>query len=190
MRQIILASTSPRRKDLLEKMGLEFSVVASEFEEYLDENRPVEEIAVELGRGKALSVAERFPEAIVIGSDNIVSVGDRQLGKAANIEEARDMWRLVTTAPNKMTSSLVVMCRALDYEYSTYDTSWVFFKPYDENAVEAYLATGDYTDKAAAYAIQSTRHMIDHIDGSEDTILGLPIHLLTPVLDDLRRKGD
>jgi septum formation protein len=84
MRQIILASTSPRRKELLEEMGLDFTVVPSDFEEYLDDSRPVEDIAMELGAGKARAVAEKYPEAIVIGSDTIVTIGEVQLGKAAD----------------------------------------------------------------------------------------------------------
>lgn len=178
MRQIILASTSPRRKELLEKMGLEFTVVPSDFDEYLDESRPVEEIAMELGLGKARVVAEKYPEAIVIGSDTIVTVGDTQLGKAVDIEDARRMWRLITSAPNKVTSSLAVICKAEGYETVTHDSAWVYLKPYDEKAVEAYLATGDYADKAGAYAIQHIGNLLDHIEGSETTILGLPVHLL------------
>lgn len=187
MRQIILASTSPRRKELLEEMGLDFTVVPSDFEEYLDASRPVEDIAMELGLGKARAVAEKYPEAIVIGSDTIVSVGEIQLGKAANLSDARRMWRLITTAPNKVTSSLAVICKAENYEQVTYDNAWVYLKPYDEAAIEAYLATGDYADKAGAYAIQHIGGLLDHIDGSEHTILGLPTHLLRNLLDGLIR---
>ena len=183
MRQIILASTSPRRKELLEAMGWDFTVVPSEFQEYLDETRPVEEIAMELGRGKALSVAERFPDAIVIGSDTIVSVGETQLGKAADIDDARRMWRLITSAPNKVTSSLAVICKSENVEHVTYDNAWVYLKPFNQAAVEAYLATGDYTDKAGAYAIQHIGSLLDHIEGSEDTILGLPTALLKDIFN-------
>ena len=166
-------------------MGWDFTVVPSEFQEYLDETRPVEEIAMELGRGKALSVAERFPDAIVIGSDTIVTVGETQLVKAANIDDARRMWQLITSAPNKVTSSLAVICKNENVEHLTYDNAWVYLKPFNEAAVEAYLATGDYTDKAGAYAIQHIGSLLDHTEGSEDTILGLPTHLLRNLLDEL-----
>ena len=182
MRQIILASTSPRRKELLEEMGLDFTVVPSDFEEYLDDSRPVEDIAMELGAGKARAVAEKYPEAIVIGSDTIVTIGEVQLGKAVDLEDARRMWRLITTAPNKVTSSLAVICKAENYEKITCDSAWVYLKPYDNAAVEDYLATGDYTDKAGAYAIQHIGDLLDHIDGSEHTILGLPTEKLADIL--------
>jgi septum formation protein len=185
MRKIILASTSPRRRELLEKLGLEFSVVASDFEEYLDHSRPVEEIAMELGRGKARAVAKRFPEAIVIGSDTIVSVGTVQLGKPTDLTDARRMWRLITSAPNKVTTSLALICKAKNYERVIFDTAWVYLKPYEETAVEAYLAKGTYIDKAGAYGIQSCPELIDHIKGSEDTIRGLPLEQLTHALSSL-----
>lgn len=164
-------------------MGLEFTVVPSDFDEYLDESRPVEEIAMELGLGKARVVAEKYPEAIVIGSDTIVTVGDTQLGKAVDIDDARRMWRLITSAPNKVTSSLAVICKGEGYEHVTYDNAWVYLRPYDEQAVEAYLATGDYADKAGAYAIQHIGNLLDHIEGSEDTILGLPVASLRNILE-------
>ncbi|QQS19742.1 septum formation protein Maf [Candidatus Saccharibacteria bacterium] len=182
MRQIILASGSPRRKELMEKMGLNFVIIPSEFDEYLDESRSVEEIAMELGLGKARSVAAIYPEAIVIGCDTIVTVGDVQLGKPTDIEDARRMWRLITSAPNKVTSSLAVICRAENYEKVTYDNAWVYLKPYNQTLVEAYLAMGDYVDKAGAYGIQHISTMLDHIEGSEDTILGLPVKMLAEIL--------
>jgi septum formation protein len=184
-RDIILASMSPRRKELLEKMGLQFTVVPSDFEEYLDESRSVEDIAMELGLGKASAVADKYPEAIVIGSDTIVTVGDVQLGKPADIDDARRMWRLITTAQNKVTSSLAVLCKAEGYEKVTYDNAWVYLRPYNEEAVEAYLATGDYADKAGAYAIQKIGDLLDHIEGSEDTILGLPTNSVLTILKEI-----
>jgi septum formation protein len=182
MRQIILASTSPRRKQLLEKMGFDFHVVVSDFAEYVDQTRPVEDMTVELALGKAQTVAERYPEAIVIGCDTMVSIGTIQLGKPTDLADARRMWRLITSAPNKVTSSLAVVCKAQNYQHVVYDNAWVYLKPYDHAAVEAYLATGDYTDKAGAYAIQNARHLLDHIEGNETTIIGLPTHLLANIL--------
>lgn len=169
-------------------MGLDFTVVPSDFDEYLDQSRPVEEIAMELGRGKALSVAERFPDAIVIGGDTIVTVGETQLGKPVDLEDAWRMWRLITSAPNTVTSSLAVICKAQNYETVTCDSAWVYLKPYDETAVEAYLATGDYIDKAGAYSIQKARHLIERIEGDEETVLGLPTRLLAEILADCREN--
>lgn len=183
MRQIVLASASPRRKGLLEQMGLEFTVVPSDFEEYLDSSRPVQDIAAELGLGKARAVAEQYSDAIVIGGDTIVTTSQgEQLGKPEGVEDARRMWRLNSAGPSKVTTSVAVICKAENYEKALVDSGFVYFKPYDAAKVEAYLATGDYKDKAGAYAIFNTRDMIEHIDGDEETIIGLSTTLLRDLL--------
>lgn len=179
MRQIILASGSPRRKELLEQRGLSFTVVQSDFEEWLDDGMTPEVVATMLGLGKARAVAAKHPEAIVIGSDTIVTVDGKQLGKASNIEEAREMWRLVTSAPNIITTSIAVVCVAENYEFTVADNAYVTFKPYDEAAVEAYLATDDWHDKAGAWSIQKCRNLMTSVDGDPNTIIGLPTRLLT-----------
>ncbi|HSX05721.1 MAG TPA: Maf family protein [Candidatus Saccharimonadales bacterium] len=183
MRKIILASQSPRRKELLTMMGLEFEAVPSDFDEQLDDTRTPEAVAMELGLGKAMAVAQRYPEAIVIGSDTIVTIDGRQLAKAATIDEARAMLRDVTLHPNTVTSSLAVVCLAENKQSVQAESSRVYFKPYDAKQIDAYLATGDYADKAGAYGVQSgAAALIDHIEGNVDTIVGLPTHLLAPVL--------
>jgi septum formation protein len=106
MRKIILASASPRRRDLLAAMGLEFEATPSDFYEELDDSRTPEEVAMELGLGKAMVIARQHPDAIVIGSDCIVTINGRQLAKAENIDHARQMLKDVTEHPNKVTSSL------------------------------------------------------------------------------------
>lgn len=186
MRTIILASQSPRRKELLAKMGLEFEAIASGYDEVLDDSRPPETVAVELGLGKARDVASRYPEALVIGSDTIVAIGNRQLGKAADEAEAWQMWRDMTQQPVKVVTSVAVVCNAEGIELTGYETALVYFKPFDKAAVGAYLATGDYRGKAAAVSIQGgVGPLIDHIeytDGNFDTIVGLPTQTLARLL--------
>jgi septum formation protein len=164
-------------------MGLKFEVVPSDFDEYLDDGRSPEAVAEELGLGKAQAVARQYPEALVIGSDTIVTIGGRQLGKTADINEARAMLRDETLQPNQITSSLAVVCLEDGFESVQAENAWVYLKPYDERLVEAYLATGDYKDKAGAYGVQSgAAPLVDHITGNADTIVGLPTHSLAPIL--------
>lgn len=181
--RLILASGSPRRRELLARLGVEFSVLPSDADEQLDDKREPEVVAVELARMKALSVANRFPDAVVVGSDTIVTVNGRQLGKPVDRTDARRMWRLVTAAPNKITTSVAVFCLSRHYEFTAFDNAFVMFKPYDEAAVEAYLATGDYTDKAGAWSIQQARHLMADLQGDEETIVGLPLRLLIQPLE-------
>jgi septum formation protein len=194
--RLILASQSPRRKELLDHMGLtgKYEVIPSEFVEELDDNRSPEEVSEELGYGKALWVAKRNPGAWVIGSDTIVTINGKQLAKAADAEEARDMLKLLAGEANTVTSSIALVCvqsQTIDDEqvikhFIGSESSKVFFKPYDAQAVETYLATNDWRDKAGAYGIQSGAHtLIDHIEGNYDTIVGLPTHLLAEYLKNI-----
>jgi septum formation protein len=184
MRQIVLASQSPRRKELLRAMGItDFLTVPSDYDEQLDDARTPEHVSEELGLGKAMAVAQQYPDAIIIGSDTIVTIDGRQLAKADTIDEARQMLRDESEHPNKVTSSLAVICIAEHYQFVQSENAWVYFKPYDTERVEKYLATGDYADKAGAYGIQSgAAPLIHHMSGNPDVVVGLPTHLLAPVL--------
>lgn len=183
MKRIILASQSPRRKDLLTQMGVSFEIMPSNFEEHLDDARTPSEVAQELGIGKAMAVAEKNPDAYVIGSDTIVSIEGKQLGKAEDSAEAREMLRLLAGKSNEVTTSAVLVCINEGLRLSSSDVATVFFKPYDNAAVEKYLASNDWADKAGAYGIQSgAAALIDHISGRYDTILGLPTQLIAQFL--------
>lgn len=167
-------------------MGVEFTAVPSEFEEYLDGAKTPEELAEELGLGKAQAVAEQYPDAIVIGSDQMVAIGDRQLAKPKDMDDARVMLKLAAEAPSKIVTSLAIVCKAEGIQSVTSETMYVYFKPFDETAVNAYLQTGDYADKAGGYGIQSgAAPLIDHIKGNLDVVIGLPTHTLAPILQRL-----
>ncbi|HSX34677.1 MAG TPA: Maf family protein, partial [Candidatus Saccharimonadales bacterium] len=178
-RHIILASGSPRRKELLAQMGVEFTVVPSDFDEYLDHDRPAAEVAKELGLGKARAVAEKYPDALVIGGDTIVTLGGVQLAKTEDIAQARQWLKDHADQDVLVTSSVVLMCKATGLARAEADETIVHFKPYNESVNEAYLQTNDWTDKAGAWSIQSgAAPLIAYIKGNYDTIVGLPSHLL------------
>jgi septum formation protein len=193
--RLVLGSQSPRRKELMDKMGLagKYEVIPSKFDEHLDEARSPAEVAEELGYGKALWVAERNPGAWVIGSDTIVTVDGKQLAKPADVTEAREMLRLLAGRSNRVTTSVVLVCVA-DLENGEriikhsigHEEAVVYFKPYDDALIEAYLATGDWQDKAGSYGIQSGAHtLVDHIEGNYDTVIGLPTHTLASYLKEI-----
>lgn len=184
MRQIILASASPRRKELLQMMGLDFIVMPSDFNEWLDDAQSPEDVSKALAEGKARAVAEKYPEAIVIGSDTIVTVEGKQLAKAATDEAAREMLGSLAGRAHEVTTGVAVLCLAEDFRYIDADTAHVVFKPYNTAEVEKYIATGDYRDKAGAYGIQSgALPLIDHYEGDIETIIGLPTQLLLKPLE-------
>src|ERR1700729_4019 len=104
MYKIILASQSPRRRDLLTKMGLTYQIIPSNFDEKLEDSRSPEEVAIELALGKAMAVAKANPDSIVIGSDTIVTVGGRQLEKPHDKAEARQMLKLLSGTFNEVST--------------------------------------------------------------------------------------
>lgn len=184
-RAVILASGSARRKDLLTQMGVTFQAVTSDFDEYLDHDRPATEVAKELGLSKARAVAEKYPDALVIGGDTIVTLDGKQLGKAGDLAEARAMLRAHAGKTVTVTSSAVLVCKELGLEIAEADETIVQFKPYNEAATEKYLASGDWADKAGAWGIQSgAAPLIAGVAGRYDTILGLPTHLVAKLLQE------
>lgn len=186
MTRIILASQSPRRKQLLEAMGVEFETIPSNFDEYLDDGRDPELVAKELALGKALDVAERYSEALVIGSDTIVTVDGHQLGKPANDSEARAMLVSLAGKPNYVTTGVAIVSIAGNVRVTGANTAAVYFKALDAQMVEDYVATGDPFDKAGGYAVQHPlcKPMIEKIQGNQDTIIGFPTALVASLLAD------
>ena len=190
MRKIILASQSPRRKELLAGMGLEFEAIPSNFDEKLDDSRLPEVVAIELAVGKASQVAEQYPDYVVIGSDTIVTIDGNQLEKPHDKAEAYQMLVRLSGTHNEVTTSLAVICKADNVLLTTADTTKVYFKSYDKQAVATYVESGDTADKAGAYGIQSgAASLIDHIEGYYDTVVGLPTHQLVELLAQVRIKA-
>ena len=186
MNQIILASQSPRRRYLLAEMGVEFEVTPSNFEEYLDDSRDVEAIARELSLGKALAIAKDHPDDYVIGSDTIVYVDGRQLGKAENVEEARKILTDLAGKENLVITGVALVNHAKGIELIDTETTRVQFKK-DSNEVtklrEEYLASERWKDKAGAYGLQDgAAALIESISGDYDSLMGLPTRKLAEML--------
>jgi septum formation protein len=181
--RIILASQSPRRSELLAAMGVAFEAIPSNFDEHLDDSRSPEVVSIELGLGKALEVARLHPNALVIGSDTIVTVDGHQLGKAADETDARVMLQSLAGRHSTVTTSLALVCLDRHIQETAAETCNIYFKSYNEQTVSRYLATGDYKDKAGAYGVQSgAAPLIARIEGRFDVIVGLPTHLLAEAL--------
>jgi septum formation protein len=112
-----------------------------------------------------------------------VTIGGKQLGKPTDIDDAREMLRLACSEPNLISSSIAVVCLAENVRMVDVGEANVYFKPYDVAAVEEYLKTGDYSDKAGAYGVQSgAAPLVNYIEGRFDVVLGLPTDLLASML--------
>lgn len=193
MPRIILASQSPRRKSLLERMNIgEFETIPSGFEENLDDSRDVIDVAKELALGKALEIARRHPEDIIIASDTIVTIGSRQLEKPVDSQDARNMLIALSSGPSSVITSIAVV----QGQKQVIDTAVteVHFKPDSheiQTARERYLASEDWKDKAGGYGIQSgAAPLIDHIEGDYDTVVGLPTRLLAQIFSEFGIRAD
>ena len=182
---LILASGSPRRKEILTTMGLSFSVDVSDADESFA-GTP-EEMVLELSRRKAQAVALRHSGAIILAADTLV-FGDEVLGKPHSAGEARRMlaglsnrWHSVYTGVTMIdTRSSRVLSRA--------DETRVHFIAMTEEDIDAYVATGEPLDKAGAYGIQGRGGMfIDRIEGSYSNVVGLPMALVRGMLLELEK---
>ena len=180
---LILASTSPRRRELLALLGIPFDVKSPSFEEQLVVGRPAIEQVQSFAQGKAQSVARQEPEAIVLGSDTVIELNHHVLGKPADLAEARAMlWRLAGRDHHVLTA-VALVCSARAIDIVALSTSVVRMKPFDERVHERYLATGECFGKAGAYSIQGEGgDLIDSVKGDFPTVVGLPLRLVSQLL--------
>ena len=180
---IILASTSPRRRELLALLGIPFDVKSPIFEERLVADRLAVEQVQFFARGKAQSVASQEPEAIVLGSDTVIELDHDVIGKPVDLTDARAMLRRLAGRDHRVHTAVAVVCSARVIDTVALSTTVVRMKPFDELAHERYLAIGESLGKAGAYSIQGEGgSLIDSIDGDFPNVVGLPLRLVAQLL--------
>ena len=181
MRQIILASSSPRRRELLEKAGVHFQVMPSQEEERMENKEPAQ-IVENLSWQKAASVASKANrDVIVIGSDTLVAYEGRVLGKPRDEEEAVETLKLLQGNTHQVYTGVTVIVRDKEEEITkTFSRRTdVTFYPVDEKEIRAYVATGDPMDKAGSYDIRGDFSVyIKEIYGDYNNVVGLPVSML------------
>lgn len=179
-KKIILGSNSPRRKELLGGLDIEFTVdTGNTFEEVYDPATPHERIPEVLSEGKSYGFHRALEtNEILITSDTLVLCGERVMGKPHSREEAIDMLRCLSGREHKVITAITL--RDCDRCSTTSDTAVVYFKELTDNEIEYYVDQYKPFDKAGAYGIQEwIGYMgIDKIEGSYFTIMGLPVHLV------------
>jgi len=180
---LILASTSPRRRELLALLCIPFDVKSPSFEEWLVTDRPAIEQVQSFAQGKARSVARQELEAIVLGSDTVIQLDHDVLGKPDNLAAARAMLRRLAGRDHYVYTAVSLVCSARAIDIVALSTSVVRMKPFDERVHERYLATGESLGKAGAYSIQGNGgDLVDSIDGDFPTVVGLPLRLVAQLL--------
>ncbi len=180
---LILASQSPRRRELLEREGLVFRVEVRDTEELHDASLPPERLCALNAAAKAEAVAAEFPQATVIGADTLVFLDGEPFGKPADEAEAISMLMRLQGREHCVCTAVAVILPGGERRDFT-ETTRVRFRPLDEEAIRRYLAAVHVLDKAGAYAIQEHGEMIiESIVGDLDNVIGLPVTRLIAVLN-------
>ena len=184
-RKIVLASASPRRKELLERAGLKFVVDASDYEEDLSLRMPARRLARYLSCEKAKAVAEKYKNAIIIAADTIISLDDKVFGKPHTNSEAIKMLNILNGWAHDVITGFTIMDTGEVKSVSRSVVTKVYFRKMTMREIEAYVRTGEPLDKAGAYAIQGIgAAMLKKIEGDYNNVVGLPVDA---VMKELRK---
>lgn len=185
-KKIVLASASPRRKELLARMGLSFTIFPSRAEESIEglHALPVDEQVCLLAEKKAEDAASRLKQdCLVIGADTVVVKDGCVLGKPQNRDQAAQMLYSLQGSWHEVLTGAALIDRKTGYKDSAYECTRVYMKELSAGEVEAYLDSGEYRDKAGGYGIQGlAAAFIPKIEGCYFNVVGLPIHLLYTML--------
>lgn len=183
MRKLILASASPRRKEILKETGLPFRVDASRCEEMIDPGMTPPVLARSLSLQKVQAVAAKYTDAIVVAADTFIVLGDTILGKPHTAREAIRMLRMLSGKAHTVTTGFTVIDTKSGKKISRSVKTKVYFRKIKPKEIQAYVKSGEPLDKAGAYAIQGKgAGFVDKIEGDFLNVVGLPLNALMKVL--------
>ncbi|MHC5183426.1 MAG: Maf family protein, partial [Planctomycetota bacterium] len=183
--QFILASASPRRRDLLRRAGYCFEIVPSGVDEskYNVNGICSEEHTKILALAKANDIAARFPNAVVMGSDTVVDLDGEIIGKPDDVTHAEEIIRKLFSKPHKVITGLAMVCIEKTIEIVEADTTVVYPRRLTEAQIADHIINGQWQGKAGAYGIQETGdEFVERIDGSFTNVMGLPMELTEHLL--------
>lgn len=189
--KIILASGSPRRKELLLQIGIVPEIIVSHVEEKITSDIPAE-VVMSLAEQKAVDVAKEMPEGtVILGSDTVVAADGKILGKPKSHEEAYEMIRRLAGRSHQVYTGVCLVKKGSEGEADTvvsfYDETDVNVSPMTEKEIREYADSEEPMDKAGSYAVQGFfARYIDGLKGSYANVMGLPVHL---VYQELKKLG-
>jgi septum formation protein len=174
--RLILASKSPRRRDLLVQTGLEFSVIPSDIDEQKVAESNPDVFVQTLAESKAGDVVQRYPQSWVIGADTIVCIDNQILGKPDSKDAARNMLLRLSGRTHQVYTGYCVCCTQQDLLFTDAVRTDVRFKKLSNPEIEWYIHTGEPFDKAGGYGIQGVgAFLVKRINGSYTNVVGLPV---------------
>jgi septum formation protein len=176
---LILASASPRRTELLREAGIPHRVLVAAVTEHEDPKTNPTQMVLHNARLKAAAVSRLHPEAIVLGSDTTVALGDRALNKPADLAESRAMLRSLSGREHTVHTGVCLLCPTLGIDESHDVTAWVRFRDLSEDDITSYQSLVNTLDKAGAYGIQQGKEIIiADFQQPISTIMGLPVEFV------------
>lgn len=183
--KLLLASQSPRRKELLSSLGFDFEVVKIDCEEILPENIEIGEAAAYLSKLKAEAFRELTAGEVLLTADTVVAIDDQVLGKPKDEKEARQMLRLLSGKTHQVYTGISI--KSVDKAFTETDVADVEFDEITDDEIEYYIQNYKPFDKAGSYGIQEWLGMakIRKLNGSFYTIMGLPTHLVYKILKEI-----
>jgi septum formation protein len=185
MHNLILASSSPRRKELLENLQLQFITSSSEVDESFEPGLPPEKVVVELAQRKATAVFREYPDSYVIGSDTIVSADGKILGKPKDKAEAFQMLRQLSGKSHNVYTGVSII--APEKSVAFYEKTEVIFWELSDEEINWYVQSGEPFDKAGSYGIQGLGSMfVKQISGDYFAVVGLPV---SRTIRELKKAG-
>ena len=182
----ILASASPRRRELLTRAGYRFAVVPSSVDETPYEAAASDSVALsrELALAKAADVAGRYPDTLVLGADTVVDCDGQIIGKPDDAAHAEAITRMLFGRPHKVITGVALVCRDRGIEIVEADITTVYPRSLTEAQIAAHIAGGTWQGKAGAYGIQETGDaFVERIEGSFTNVMGLPMERVRKLLE-------
>ena len=185
--RLILASSSPRRREILALLGVPFEIIEPAFGEQVSSDLPIEKEVLNFAVGKARAVAELNSNSIVIGSDTMIGIDGQKVGKPADRADAARILCLLSGRTHRIYTSVAIIDGCDGAGVKLVETVSVGMHPYTDVEIERYLDCNESLDKAGAYSIQGEgRHLIASLAGDYLAAVGLP---LKPVADYLKSRG-
>lgn len=184
MRELVLASSSPRRRELLKQLGLDFDTLVYPVDESPPANKPnISEIVEALAERKALATARVLDDGLVIAADTVVVWRGQVLGKPADDEDAVKMLQCLQGDFHDVYTGLALVAASTGKVLTGHEKTRVFFKALSEEEIRLYVATGEPGDKAGAYAVQGLAAVfVESLEGCYTNVVGLPLARLGEML--------
>jgi septum formation protein len=184
--KIILASGSPRRRELLSSLGLEFEIDPGDIDESLRRGEAPADYIIRLARAKVIDAAARHAQGLVLGADTTVVVEDQILAKPEDDQDGRRMLRLLSGRWHSVMTGVAICDIEAGREAFDYAETRVRFAEMDEREIDWYVSTGEHRDKAGAYAIQGRGSLfVEEIEGNYHNVVGLPVRLVYRLMMEL-----